>query len=88
MRTYSRDMTDRLGPDLTPLIAELDAIDDPADRFQATVSTEAAFDEAMRGVRRRIAVQLYDGGKRPYREVGEIMGKVTAQRAEQIAKGR
>lgn len=81
-------MTDRLGPDLTPLIAELDAIDDPADRFQATVNTEAAFDEAMRGVRKRIAVQLHDGGKRPYREVGKIMGKVTAQRAQQIAKGK
>lgn len=70
------------------LIAELDAISDPFDRFEKVVAYEARLDDGLRGVRQRIAVELYDGGKRTYREVGQIMGGVTASRAEQIAKGR
>lgn len=70
------------------LVADLDAISDPVERFREAASTEARFNEGLRGVRQRIAVQLYDGGKRTYREVGEVMGGVSAQRAEQIAKGR
>ncbi|MFJ8929278.1 hypothetical protein ACIRLA_22135 [Streptomyces sp. NPDC102364] len=69
------------------LIAELDAISDPAERFRVAAATEAHFDAGLRGVRQRIAIQLYDSGK-TYREAGEVMGGVSAQRAEQIAKGR
>ncbi|MEU5900604.1 hypothetical protein [Streptomyces venezuelae] len=81
-------MTTNLDPAINALIAELEAISDPALRFQATVTAEARLDDELRKVRQRIAVELYDGGARPYREVGSIMGGVTAQRAEQIAKGR
>jgi len=70
------------------LIAELDAISDPVDRFRKAADAEARFDDGLRQVRQRIAVQLYDSGTRTYREVGEVMGGVSAQRAEQIAKGR
>jgi hypothetical protein len=70
------------------LIADLDATGDPEERFREAALAEARFDEGLRGVRQRIAVQLYEGGKRTYREVGQIMGGVSAQRAEQIAKGR
>lgn len=70
------------------LVAELDAIGDPVERFQKAADAEDRFDERLRGVRQRIAVELYDGGNRTYREVGQIMGGVTASRAEQIAKGR
>lgn len=79
--TFNPDSVDEL-------IADLDAISDPVERFRQAVAAEARFDEGLRGVRQRIAVQLYDGGKKPYREVGELMGGVSAQRAEQIAKGR
>lgn len=81
-------MTDNLDPFVATLIAELDAISDPADRFQAAVTVEARLDDEFRQVRQRIAIELYAGGDRTYREVGEIMGGVSAQRAEQVAKGR
>ena len=80
-------MTDRLEDVLAPLIAEIEAISDPASAFQAIVATEVSFGEVMRRARQRMAIRLYDGGM-TYREVGEVMGKVTAQRAEQVAKGR
>ncbi len=70
------------------VIADLDAISDPIERFEQAAAVEARVGEGLRKVRQRIAIQLYDGGKRTYREVGQIMGKVSAQRAEQIAKGR
>lgn len=70
------------------LIAELDAISDPVDRFRKVVEAEERVDVGLRAVRQRIAVQLYNGGERTYREVGQIMGGVTASRAEQIVKGR
>lgn len=79
--TFNPDSVDEL-------IADLDAISDPVERFREAATAEARFDEGLRGVRQRIAVQLYDGGKLTYREVGQIMGGVTASRAEQIAKGR
>lgn len=81
-------MTNTLGPAVATLIAELEAISDPTSRFEATVTLEAQLDEELRRVRQGIAIELYDGGKRTYREVGAIMGGVTAQRAEQVAKGR
>ncbi|WP_199546622.1 hypothetical protein [Streptomyces sp. N35] len=81
-------MTYALEPAIATLIDELDAISDPTHRFEATVIVEARLDAELRKVRQRIAVELYDGGIRTYREVGSIMGGVTAQRAEQIAKGR
>lgn len=86
-RLYSPNMTTNTDP-VDALIAELDAISDPVDRFQKVVETEGRIDVALRAVRQRIAVQLYNNGERTYREVGQIMGGVTASRAEQIVKGR
>ncbi len=70
------------------VIADLDAISDPMERFERAADVEFRMSEGLRKVRQRIAVELYDGGRRTYREVGQIMGGVSAQRAEQIAKGR
>jgi len=69
------------------LVADLDAIDDPGKRFRETVTTEARLDTELRGVRQRIAEQLRAKGV-TFREIGEVMGGVSAQRAEQITKGR
>lgn len=86
-RPYSRSMTTNQDT-VDALIAELDAISDPVDRFQKVVEVEERIDVGLRAVRQRIAVQLYNAGERTYREVGQIMGGVTASRAEQIVKGR
>ena len=84
---YSPCMTTKQDP-VDVLIAELDAISDPVNRFQKVVEVEERVDVGLRAVRQRIAVQLYNDGERTYREVGQIMGGVTASRAEQIVKGR
>ncbi|WP_326806685.1 hypothetical protein OHB04_02505 [Streptomyces sp. NBC_01775] len=84
-------MADHNAP-LAELIASLDTVEDPIQRYEDVVTVEARFDEELRGVRQRIAMQLYAGGRakggRTFAEVGQIMGGVTAQRAEQVAKGR
>lgn len=79
-------MTDRWQPSVANLIAVLDGID-AVDRYAATIAVEKLLDDELRAVRQRTANELYSEG-RTYREVGAIMGRVTAQRAEQIAKGR
>lgn len=63
----------------------LNAIDDPEVRFQATRQAEKLFDAALKGVRQRIALQLKE--RMTWRQVGEAMGGVSAQRAEQVSRG-
>ncbi|MEC4016067.1 hypothetical protein [Streptomyces sp. H27-D2] len=67
------------------LVDALDAISDPQKRYQASRETETAVAAGIRGVRQRIAVELKTGGLK-WREVGEIMGNVSAQRAFQISR--
>lgn len=81
-------MTDRLQPVVVALDDALDAFSDPVDEFQAIERIEELLGEKLRDRRRLVAIKLYGGGKRTYREVGQIMGGVTASRAEQIVKGR
>ena len=68
------------------LVESLDAVADPAERHQTTSEVAEQVNVALRGVRQRIATELHDSGK-PWREVGEIMGGVSSQRAHQIANG-
>ncbi|MEU9495443.1 hypothetical protein AB0L83_21920 [Streptomyces sp. NPDC052071] len=65
----------------------LDAIDDPIERYKASRQAGVAADDRLRVVRQRIALELKSDGK-TWREIGQIMDGVTAQRAEQISKGR
>ncbi|MCX4809015.1 hypothetical protein OG601_47225 [Streptomyces sp. NBC_01239] len=81
-------MTDRLQPVVVALNDALDTFSDPVDEFEAIERVEELIGETLRGRRRSVAIRLYDGGARTYREVGQIMGGVTASRAEQIVKGR
>ncbi|MBQ1165792.1 hypothetical protein KBZ21_48220, partial [Streptomyces sp. A73] len=70
-------MADHTTP-IAELIASLDGVEDPAQRYEDVVTVEAQLDEELRGVRQRIALELRVGGL-TYREVGEVMGGVTAQ---------
>lgn len=65
----------------------LDTISDPIERYQASRKTALVVDDRLRGIRQRIALELKATGK-TWREIGEIMDGVTAQRAEQISKGK
>ncbi|MCX4232057.1 hypothetical protein [Streptomyces ortus] len=67
------------------LVTQLDDIADPAERFQATRDVEKHFDAAVKVIRQRIALQLKD--QMTWRQVGEVMGGVSAQRAEQVSRG-
>ncbi|MBQ1163692.1 hypothetical protein KBZ21_37475, partial [Streptomyces sp. A73] len=68
-------MADHTTP-IAELIASLDAVEDPAQRYVDVVTVEAQLDEDLRGVRQRSALELRVGGL-SYREVGEVMGGVT-----------
>ncbi|MBB6440108.1 hypothetical protein [Streptomyces candidus] len=69
------------------LIADLDSISDPVDRFHQAARIEAQIGKGLRAIRRKAATELRDSGK-SYREVGESLGGISAQRVEQIVKGR
>jgi hypothetical protein len=63
----------------------LDAIADPEERFREARRVEQLLDSTLRGVRQRVALQLKE--RMTWRRVGEAMGDVSAQRAEQISRG-
>ncbi|MFI6032980.1 hypothetical protein ACIBBD_02120 [Streptomyces sp. NPDC051315] len=60
--------------------------DDPAMQFERLREAEAKMNQAFKEARQVIANGFYAQGK-PWREVGEAMGGVSAQRAWQIARG-
>lgn len=78
-------MTESPDVAVASVAAALDGITDPDERFRATLSTQKLFDATLKGVRQRIALQLKE--QMTWRQVGEVMGKVSAQRAEQISRG-
>lgn len=78
-------MTESPDVAVASVAAALDGITDPAERFRATLDTQKLFDAALKGIRQRIALQLKE--QMTWRQVGEVMGEVSAQRAEQISRG-
>lgn len=79
-------MTTSLDAAATAVAEALDAISDPIERDQAVPTARAKVDEELKGVRQRIAVELYNRFG-SWRAVGEAMGGVSAQRAWQISRG-
>lgn len=65
----------------------LNDIADPALRYQGLVVLESLIAARIQEARRQIANDLHDEG-RSWRQVGEVMGGVTAQRAHQISRGK
>ena len=78
-------MTESPDVAVASVAAALDGITDPAVRFRATLDAQKLFDAALKGIRQRIALQLKE--QMTWRQVGEVMGEVSAQRAEQISRG-
>jgi len=64
----------------------LSEIDDPGAFRDSMREAEAKIGEVFKRQRARLANALYAQGK-PWREVGEILGGVSAQRAWQISRG-
>ena len=78
-------MTASLDTAVAEVVGTLDAISDPIERYQEVQEAETKLDAALKGVRQRIALELKK--RMTWREVGQIMGGVTAQLAEQISRG-
>ncbi|MFF8784782.1 hypothetical protein [Streptomyces sp. NPDC015125] len=65
----------------------LRAIDDPIQRYEDSKRAEVSFDAELRDLRREIAIELKREQGKTWREIGEAMGGVSPQRAEQISRG-
>jgi len=80
---YSHGMRDLLEGDA---LHRLDTANDPVERYKALSTLEASVTLALKAERQRIALELRQQDK-TWREIGRLLGGVTAQRAEQISKG-
>ncbi|MFJ3289963.1 hypothetical protein ACIPMW_32345 [Streptomyces sp. NPDC086669] len=79
-------MTPALDTAIAAVDEALAEIEDPTARRDAMRVADTKLSEVFKRHRQGIANDLHDQGK-PWREVGEILGGVTAQRAWQIARG-
>jgi hypothetical protein len=77
-------MTDSLDAAVDSLVAAVEEISDPVERYQEVKELEARLDVALRQAKAEIAKLLYDG--RSWKKVGDLLG-VTGSRAEQISRG-
>lgn len=79
-------MTTPLDEPLAAIAAVLDSIEDTAEQHERIRLASKEWDDTIKGVRQRRALKLKNEGK-TWREIGEVMGSVSAQRAEQISRG-
>jgi hypothetical protein len=71
---------------LAMMIGGLADIQSPVDRYEALQMLQDDMPDEFREIYRSIAADLKEGG-RTWRQVGEVMGGVSAQRAHQISLG-
>jgi hypothetical protein len=79
-------MTETLDTPIAQLTEIVNAIDDPGDLYRVSREVEARVASAMRAARQERALSLKEQGL-TWRQIGEQMGGVSAQRAEQISRG-
>ncbi|MEU2566595.1 hypothetical protein [Streptomyces althioticus] len=79
-------MTQALDTAIAAVDDALAGIQDPVRRNDAMREAEAKLSEVFKRHRRGVANDLYAQGKK-WREVGETLGGVSAQRAWQISRG-
>ncbi|NXY98794.1 hypothetical protein HYE82_31330 [Streptomyces sp. BR123] len=80
-------MTETKESAVAAVVGLLDAVEDPAQRFEELGEVEVMLEVALKDVRRRISLELKASGI-TWREVGETMGGVSPQRAHQISEGK
>ncbi|MFB7900006.1 hypothetical protein ACFC1B_27190 [Streptomyces xiamenensis] len=85
-------MTAPIRPHIEAAAAELRAKPDLVERYHATCEALQEAEESitlLREVKREIALELRagDGKQRTWVEVGRLLGGLSRQRAEQIARG-
>lgn len=89
-RPYPHDMADFPDAPFAPYDEQLRAITDPIERWAAYAEQAEFLEQELEAFRRRhrheIARALRDQGK-TWKEIGQIMGGVTYQRAHQYGQG-
>lgn len=63
-------------------------ISDPTERYQASRMVEVAIADQLRDIRKDVALELKHEHRMTWREIGQVMDGVSAQRAEQISRGK
>lgn len=84
MRPYSQHMTPALDTAIASVLAALQEVEEPVERYEAFRLAEAKLIAEFRKGRAAIATELHDG--RSWAQVGTLL-KVTGSRAEQISRG-
>ncbi|WP_329114510.1 hypothetical protein [Streptomyces sp. NBC_01353] len=79
-------MTETLDAPIAQIAELVDAIDDASELDRVSRDVESRVIGAMRAARQKKALELRDQGL-TWRLIGEVMGGVSAQRAEQISRG-
>ena len=82
-RPYPHGMTETLDTAATTLIAAVEEIGDPVERYQAVKELESRLDTDLKRVKAEITKSLKEG--RTWDQVGALLG-VTGSRAEQISR--
>lgn len=80
-------MADSLDIAFAPLADHIRAIGDHRERFEEIEAAEAHFLRLKRSLLQEVALGLRAEGKK-WKEIGQIMGDVTYQRAFQMGRGQ
>lgn len=80
-------MADSLDNALAPLAAHIRGIEDLPERFAEIEAAEQRVLILKRALLREVALGLRAEGKK-WKEIGDIMGRVTYQRAFQMGRGQ
>jgi hypothetical protein len=79
-------MTETLDVPIAQIVELVDAIGDPGELDRVSRDVESRVIGAMRAARQKKSLELRSHGL-TWRQIGEVMGGVSAQRAEQISRG-
>lgn len=75
-----------IGIEINKMMTDLRAIEDPVARYHAANRLQKGWRAAIAERKKRFALDLREQGM-SWREIGEIMGGLSSQRAEQISRG-
>ncbi|QQN79746.1 hypothetical protein [Streptomyces sp. XC 2026] len=79
-------MTTELEPVIAQLVDRIERVDDMDQRHQLVQEAEQAVPKALRAIRQRMAQQMRADGM-TWKQIGQVLGGVSVQRAEQISRG-
>ncbi|MEU2236151.1 hypothetical protein [Streptomyces vietnamensis] len=79
-------MTETLDAPIAAVADAVSAFSDPGELYQVSREAESRVIEDMRAIRQRLVLGLREQGL-TWRSIGELLGGVSAQRAEQISRG-